>query len=119
MQPMLNEPLHAPDSNSFSLKLVSADEVRKVITALSSPVTSSVDKLLLQMLKMSLPAAAGPIAMLFNISIKTGIFPLSWKLGQVIPVYKKGNHAEFTNYRTNYLLVSFVKSYGACCTSAV
>ena len=46
---MLNEPLRAPDSNRFSLQLVSANEVRKVITVLSSTATSSVDKLSQQM----------------------------------------------------------------------
>ena len=41
------------------------------------------------MLQILLPAVAGPIATLLNISIITGVFPSSWKIRQVIPVYKK------------------------------
>ena len=53
---------------------------------------------------MLLPVVAGPITTLFNISIKTGIFPSSWKIVQAIPVYKKENCAESSNYRPLTLL---------------
>ena len=37
-------------------------------------------------------------------SITTTTFPLSWKIGQVVPIYKKGNRASFASYRPVTLL---------------
>ena len=42
----------------------------------------------------------GPVlTQIFNLSIKTGIFPESWKLAKISPVHKKGEKVELNNYR--------------------
>ena len=40
---------------------------------------------------------AGPIALLFNLTIKYGIIPKDWKWAYVSPIYKRGPR---TNYRS-------------------
>ena len=40
-----------------------------------------------------------PLTELFNHSLTTGRVPEEWKLGQVVPIYKKGSRSDPSNYR--------------------
>ena len=40
-----------------------------------------------------------PLAMVFNSSLKCGIFPDIWKLGRVRPIFKTGSRNDANNYR--------------------
>jgi len=42
---------------------------------------------------------AVPLLYLFNLSLKSGIFPTHWKLSYVTPVFKGGDNCLITNYR--------------------
>ena len=42
---------------------------------------------------------AGPIALLFNLTIKHGIIPKDWKWAYVSPIYKKVPRTNAENYR--------------------
>ena len=42
---------------------------------------------------------AGPIALLFNLTIKIGIIPKDWKWAYVSPINKKGPRTNAENYR--------------------
>ena len=83
---------------------VTSADVIKAVGSLPSPATSTLDKISLYLLKLSLPAIAAPIATIFYLSIRTGVFLSSWKIGQVVPVHKKGNRAYYANYRPITLL---------------
>jgi hypothetical protein len=41
----------------------------------------------------------GPLAVIFNKSLKSGIVPNDWKLANVTPIYKKGSKGLASNYR--------------------
>ena len=59
-----------------------------------------VDTICATFLKMSSHAISLPLCHIFNLSIKTCIFPSSFKLAKVIPVYKnKGSKQDVFNYR--------------------
>ena len=51
-----------------------------------------------------------PLSMLFNKSLKLGVFPSDWKMSHVIPLFKKGDNSLVSNYRPVPLL---------CCISKV
>ena len=91
-------------SGIYSIRLCSSDDVTKAVNALAFPATTRTDNISLQLLKISLPAVATPIANIFNMLITTTTFPSSWKIGQVVPIYKKGNCASFASYRPVTLL---------------
>lgn len=41
-----------------------------------------------------------PLSMIFNQSIRTGIFPSSWKTSHITPIYKKKDRNNIENYRS-------------------
>ena len=45
-----------------------------------------------------------PLTKLINLSLRTAIFPDSWKLGHVLPLHKKNDKSEINNYRPISLL---------------
>ena len=54
---------------------------------------------LLCQIKFALPAIENSLALIFNLSIETGVFPDSWKTARVTPIYKDGEKAIKSNYR--------------------
>ena len=56
-----------------------------------------------------MPDIVVPVVYLFNLSLKTGYIPESYKCARIVPIFKSGNHSEFTNYRPISLLSSFSK----------
>ena len=52
-----------------------------------------------RMLKSTSYSIACAITKLFNMSIASGKLPTDWKLSLVIPIPKKGDHSDPSNYR--------------------
>lgn len=52
-----------------------------------------------------------PLAHIFNLSLKSGIFPMKWKEVLIIPVFKDGDPAIVTNYRPISILNAFSKIF--------
>ena len=50
---------------------------------------------------------AKPLMMIFNASLKQGIFPNIWKLAKITPIYKSGAPYEENNYRLISVLLVF------------
>ena len=50
-------------------------------------------------LQLIAPSFIHPLCMLLNLSIATNTFPDKWKVGQVKPLHKGGQHRERNNYR--------------------
>lgn len=48
---------------------------------------------------------------IFNLSLKSGVFPSSWKMSVVIPVHKSGDVCNVNNYRPISLLCAFSKVF--------
>jgi hypothetical protein len=50
-----------------------------------------------------------PLSMLFNKSLKLGVFPSDWKMSHVIPLFKEGDKSLVSNYRPVALLCCISK----------
>ena len=61
------------------------------------------------MLKGAAKAVSKPLTILFNRSLDESIFPDTWKIANVIPIYKKGSASDPSNYRPISLLCSIGK----------
>ncbi|CAH2087310.1 unnamed protein product [Euphydryas editha] len=56
-------------------------------------------------------ALAFPLTVIFNNSLKNGIFPEEWKKARIVPVYKKGDRVDVKNYRPISILSCFSKLF--------
>ena len=65
-----------------------------------------------QILKSCAHALAEPLCHIFNLSLKTGVFPGQWKTAWIQPIYKnKGERSDPRNYRPIALLPSVSKVF--------
>ena len=64
-----------------------------------SPVANPLDNISSYFLKLALPFIGNSLAFMFNTSIQTSMFPDSWKIARVTPIYKNGDRADKSNYR--------------------
>ena len=56
------------------------------------------------MLRRVSKSVSKPLCILMNISFEEGIFPDIWKIANVIPIFKKGDKSQPSNYRPVALL---------------
>ena len=56
------------------------------------------------MLKPVSKAVAKPLSILFNRSLNEGVYPDTWKVANVTPIFKKGDKSLASNYRPVSLL---------------
>jgi hypothetical protein len=64
-----------------------------------------------KVLKEGAPMIVKSITKLFNLSLEIGIFPTSWKLANVVPIYKKAEEFFTSNYRPISLLSILAKVF--------
>ena len=57
-----------------------------------------------KVLKACAAAIAAPCCHIFNLSIQQGVVPSKWKASNVVPVFKKGDKQDVSNYRPISLL---------------
>ena len=90
-EPISDENIPEKVATNFKFSPFTKRNVKEVISALKSPVTNSLDKISLRLLKLSSSVISAPLADIFNLSHITAKFPTAWKIAQVIPIFKKGN----------------------------
>ena len=79
-------------------------ELEKAIKSLKTNKACGVDGILNEFLKHSPPSIKEAILMLFNVILKTGYFPEIWAKGEIVPVHKKGDVNDPSNFRGIFLV---------------
>ena len=69
------------------------------------------DKIPVNVLKVIANEISDPLSIVYNKIICTGIYPSSWKLAKVNPVFKKGVKSAIKNYRPISILPVFSKVF--------
>ena len=90
--------------NSFELSPVDIADVLKEIFALKNKKSTGVDGISTFVLKLCGPEIVRSITYLINRSISEGAVPTRWKIGKIIPLFKKGDKANPDHYRPISLL---------------
>ena len=62
------------------------------------------------MVKKTISNIVKPLNYIFNMSLKSGIFPYDMKIAKIIPLFKAGDKKEFSNYRPVSILPQFSKN---------
>jgi hypothetical protein len=93
----------------INLKFVSSNEIVKVVISLKLKNSHGYDEIPTKILKPSLPYILSPLTYLCNLMISSGVFPSRLKYAEIIPVHKKGEKSNISNYRPISLLNSFSK----------
>ena len=84
----------------FTLKTVSAEQVKKAINKMKNKTSSGIDFISPRVVKMAADVILIPLMYVINTSISSGTFPNSWKEAKVIPIYKnKGSKLDKKMYR--------------------
>ena len=78
---------------------ITVNEIMEACKKLKNNKSSAYDMIKNEMLRSALPSIKKTIAKIFNILLKSGQFPESWKEGIIVPIYKQGNSADQNNYR--------------------
>ena len=88
---------------------VTEEEINDVIVNLDPNKASGPDSISNKMIKQVARAISKPLCILFNRSLREGIFPDIWKLGNLVPLFKKGDRSISSNYRPVSLLSNIGK----------
>jgi hypothetical protein len=112
--PSALDSLHSSCTKSFSqiyMTPVSANELQDIIKPLKMKNSCGYDEVPLKILKISLPYIISPLIYLWYTAMLSGIFPAWLKYAQIVPIFKKGDKEQPTNYRPISLLTSFSKIF--------
>ena len=84
-------------------------EISRIIDALPNKMSSGYDDIMNVLLKKLKTSILEPLDMIFNDSLKSGIYPNRMKLADVIPLHKSGPKNLCTNFRPISLLLTLSK----------
>ena len=88
----------------FSFRAVECKEVGKEINSMPSGKAPGYDNITLRVLKNCLLSILPVLTSIINVSFATGTFPTNWKMAEVIPILKQGDHEVPDNSRPIALL---------------
>jgi hypothetical protein len=74
-------------------------KIRKLLAEINSNKAHGPDGIHGKLLKNCSVGLAYPLSMLFKLCYNCGSIPGEWKLGHIVPILKKGNKHEVSNYR--------------------
>ena len=84
-------------------------EINNLINSLSNKHSSGYDNISNHMLKWLRPVISVPLSIIFNQSIKHGVFPDLMKVAEIVPLHKGGDEFLCNNYRPISLLITISK----------
>ena len=97
-------PRNYPASDQFFFTKVECSQVKDIVNSIPNNKAPGIDKVPPRVIKESSPAIVPCITSIINASFESGVFPASWKIAEVFPILKNGDHEEPNNYRPISLL---------------
>ena len=91
-------------NNVIDSIFITEEDIIDIITTIPTNKAIGPDKISHKMLKNTVSTIVKPLCLLFNRSLRDCLFPDSWKIANVLPLFKKGDPSELSNYRPVSLL---------------
>ena len=85
-------------------RVISTDEVRKVIRNMKNGKAAGLDKIIPELLKYVDDNFIDLMTLIFNKIFDSGKFPEEWALGVIVILFKEGTKSDLNNYRGITLL---------------
>ena len=101
------EYMNNPLCENIFMKPIVETEIIKIISKFNKNKSPGHDDIGNNVLKKISKEIAIPLTRIFNLSISSGEVPDSLKIAKVVPIYKKNDPQEFSNYRPVSVLPSF------------
>ena len=96
--------LSKPNKNTMCFIPTDQHEIFEIVKSLKSKKSTGHDGISTKLLKQIILNIASPLEYIFNLSLSTGCCPDLLKLAKVIPIHKKEDPRQVTNYRPISLL---------------
>ena len=90
---------------------INEKDINSIIKSLNSNKAHGYDNLSIRMIKICEESISLPLKIIFETSLKHGVFPEIWKKANVVPSHKKGDKTLIKNYRPVSLLPIFSKIF--------
>lgn len=98
-------------ADCLAYDIVTEHEVLSAIQKLKPKLSTGIDEIPSFIIKGCADIFGPVLAHLFNLSLRTGVFPRHWKLSVVVPVFKSGDACDVNNFRPVSLICSFAKVF--------
>ena len=103
--------LGSPADQSILLHKINQKEIDNAIKNLKNSSSSGPDEITSKFVKLSAPILIPALDKIFNLALKSGIYPNKLKIAKVVPVYKKGVSTLVSNYRPISILNTINKIF--------
>ena len=91
-------------AGAFKPRPITLPELSRTIAAMNASGAVGLDGVSLSAVKRCLPVLAPHLLRIVNTSIVTCVFPESWKVATVVPIFKSGDETIPSNFRPIFLL---------------
>ena len=88
---------------------ITVDTKSRISNDLKPKTSTGVDSVSNKLLKFVKNVISGPLSIIINQMLKSGIFPDSLKISKIVPLYKKDDDTNLSIYRPISLLPSISK----------
>ena len=90
------------EESSISVTPVDCNYVHKAIQKLKNGKAPGPDKIPIMLIKDVIDLASQPLTMIFNSSLRKGVFPYIWKMAKITPIFKSESRSDTNNnhYKT-------------------
>ena len=78
---------------------ITDDEIRSCVKFLKNNKAAASDRIKNEMIRSTIDSMSFVYVKLFNLILKSGIFPEAWCIGSLTPIFKSGDLSDTNNYR--------------------
>ena len=98
-----NTDISFENDNDFDIDF-SPSRVRALLADINTNKACGPDEIPGMVLKMCSESVALPLSIIYKLVYNTGSIPVDWKMSNIVPIFKKGDSKEVSNYRPISLL---------------